>query len=49
MSTLVDKNIKVVTHGMTSATGAFRTRHALAHGKQMVGKGTSGCEKVVDA
>jgi succinyl-CoA synthetase alpha subunit len=51
MSILVDKNTKVITQGMTGATGTFHTEQALAYGTQMVGgvtparagRRTSGC------
>jgi succinyl-CoA synthetase alpha subunit len=37
MSILVNKNTKVITQGMTGATGTFHTEQALAYGTQMVG------------
>ena len=38
MSILIDKNTKVITQGMTGATGTFHTEQALAYyGTQMVG------------
>jgi succinyl-CoA synthetase alpha subunit len=42
MSILVDKNTKVLTQGMTGATGAFHTKAALDYGTQMVGGVTPG-------
>ena len=36
MSILVNKNTKVITQGMTGATGTFHTEQALAYGTQMV-------------
>ncbi len=42
MSILVDKNTKVITQGMTGATGTFHTEQALAYGTQMVGGVTPG-------
>ena len=36
MSILVNKNTKVITQGMTGATGSFHTEAALAYGTQMV-------------
>jgi len=42
MSILVDKNTKVLTQGMTGATGTFHTETALAYGTQMVGGVTPG-------
>ncbi|HEX7857447.1 MAG TPA: succinate--CoA ligase subunit alpha [Sphingobium sp.] len=42
MSILVDKNTKVITQGMTGATGTFHTETALAYGTQMVGGVTPG-------
>jgi succinyl-CoA synthetase alpha subunit len=42
MSILVNKNTKVLTQGMTGATGAFHTKAALAYGTQMVGGVTPG-------
>ena len=43
MSILVDKNTKIITQGMTGATGTFHTRQALAyHGTQMVAGVTPG-------
>jgi succinyl-CoA synthetase alpha subunit len=42
MSILVDKNTKVLTQGMTGATGTFHTEQALAYGTQMVGGVTPG-------
>ncbi|QIG81485.1 succinate--CoA ligase subunit alpha [Stakelama tenebrarum] len=48
MSILVDKNTKVITQGMTGATGQFHTQAALDYGTQMVagvtpGKGGETC------
>src|SRR3546814_2004926 len=37
-----DKNTKVITQGMTGATGTFHTEQALAYGTQMVGGVTPG-------
>jgi succinyl-CoA synthetase alpha subunit len=42
MSILVDKNTKVLTQGMTGATGTFHTKAALDYGTQMVGGVTPG-------
>ncbi|MCC7393540.1 MAG: succinate--CoA ligase subunit alpha [Sphingomonadaceae bacterium] len=42
MAILVDKNTKVLTQGMTGATGTFHTEQALAYGTQMVGGVTPG-------
>ena len=42
MSILVDKNTKVITQGMTGATGSFHTEAALAYGTQMVAGVTPG-------
>lgn len=42
MSILVNKNTKVLTQGMTGATGAFHTKAALDYGTQMVGGVTPG-------
>ena len=42
MSILVNKNTKIITQGMTGATGTFHTEQALAYGSQMVGGGTPG-------
>jgi succinyl-CoA synthetase alpha subunit len=42
MSILVDKNTKVITQGMTGATGTFHTQEALAYGTQMVAGVTPG-------
>ena len=42
MSILVDKTTKVITQGMTGATGTFHTEQALAYGTQMVGGVTPG-------
>ncbi|WP_324743387.1 succinate--CoA ligase subunit alpha [Tsuneonella sp. CC-YZS046] len=42
MSILVDKNTKVITQGMTGATGTFHTEQALAYGTRMVGGVTPG-------
>ncbi len=42
MSVLVNKNTKVITQGMTGATGTFHTEQALAYGTQMVGGVTPG-------
>ena len=42
MSILIDKNTKVITQGMTGATGTFHTQAALDYGTQMVGGVTPG-------
>lgn len=42
MSILVDKNTKVITQGITGATGLFHTKGALEYGTQMVGGVTPG-------
>ena len=42
MSILVNKNTKIITQGMTGATGTFHTEQALAYGSQMVGGVTPG-------
>ena len=42
MSILVDKNTKVLTQGMTGATGTFHTEQGIAYGTQMVGGVTPG-------
>ncbi|MFN3452561.1 MAG: succinate--CoA ligase subunit alpha [Sphingorhabdus sp.] len=42
MSILINKNTKVITQGMTGATGTFHTEQALAYGTQMVGGVTPG-------
>jgi succinyl-CoA synthetase alpha subunit len=42
MSILVNKNTKVITQGMTGATGTFHTEQAMAYGSQMVGGVTPG-------
>jgi succinyl-CoA synthetase alpha subunit len=42
MSILVNKNTKVITQGMTGATGTFHTEQALAYGTAMVGGVTPG-------
>ena len=42
MSILVNKNTKVITQGMTGATGTFHTEQALAYGSLMVGGVTPG-------
>jgi len=42
MSILVDRNTKVITQGMTGATGTFHTEQALAYGTRMVGGVTPG-------
>jgi succinyl-CoA synthetase alpha subunit len=42
MSILVNKNTKVITQGMTGATGTFHTEQALAYGSKMVGGVTPG-------
>jgi succinyl-CoA synthetase alpha subunit len=42
MSILVNKNTRVITQGMTGATGTFHTEQALAYGSQMVGGVTPG-------
>ena len=36
MSILINKNTKVITQGMTGATGTFHTQAALDYGTQMV-------------
>ena len=36
MSILVNKNTKVITQGMTGATGTFHTEQALAYGTQTI-------------
>jgi hypothetical protein len=43
MSILINKNTRVITQGMTGATGTFHTEQALAYGTQMVGGVTPGC------
>ncbi|ANS73990.1 succinate--CoA ligase subunit alpha [Paenibacillus yonginensis] len=42
MSILIDKHTKVITQGITGATGLFHTRGALEYGTQMVGGVTPG-------
>jgi succinyl-CoA synthetase alpha subunit len=42
MSILINKNTKVITQGMTGATGTFHTEQALSYGTQMVGGVTPG-------
>lgn len=42
MSILVNKNTRVITQGMTGATGTFHTEQALAYGTQMVAGVTPG-------
>lgn len=42
MSILVDKNTKVITQGITGATGLFHTKGALDYGTKMVGGVTPG-------
>lgn len=42
MSILVNKNTKVITQGITGATGMFHTKGALEYGTQMVGGVTPG-------
>ena len=42
MSILIDRNTKVITQGMTGATGTFHTEQALAYGTKMVGGVTPG-------
>jgi succinyl-CoA synthetase alpha subunit len=42
MSILVNKTTKVITQGMTGATGTFHTEQALAYGTQMVAGVTPG-------
>jgi len=42
LSILVNKKTKVITQGMTGATGTFHTEQALAYGTQMVGGVTPG-------
>ena len=42
MSILVNKNTKIITQGMTGATGTFHTEQALAYGSHMVGGVTPG-------
>ena len=42
MSILVNKQTKIITQGMTGATGTFHTEQALAYGSQMVGGVTPG-------
>jgi succinyl-CoA synthetase alpha subunit len=43
MSILINKSTKVITQGMTGATGTFHTEQALAYGTQMVGGVMPGC------
>jgi succinyl-CoA synthetase alpha subunit len=42
MSILINKSTRVITQGMTGATGTFHTEQALAYGTQMVGGVTPG-------
>jgi len=42
MSILIDKNTKVITQGITGATGLFHTKGALEYGTQVVGGTTPG-------
>lgn len=42
MSILVNKNTKVITQGITGATGLFHTKQAIEYGTQMVGGVTPG-------
>ena len=42
MSILINKDTKVITQGMTGATGLFHTKGALEYGTQMVGGVTPG-------
>ncbi|MFC4307436.1 succinate--CoA ligase subunit alpha [Cohnella boryungensis] len=42
MSILIDKNTKVITQGITGATGLFHAKGALDYGTQMVGGTTPG-------
>lgn len=42
MSILIDKNTKVITQGMTGATGSFHTQAALDYGTKMVAGVTPG-------
>ena len=42
MSILINKNTKVITQGMTGATGTFHTQQALDYGTQMVAGVTPG-------
>ncbi|GAA4772559.1 MULTISPECIES: succinate--CoA ligase subunit alpha [Novosphingobium] len=42
MSILINKHTKVITQGMTGATGTFHTEQALAYGTQMVAGVTPG-------
>ena len=42
MSILINKSTRVITQGMTGATGTFHTEAALAYGTQMVGGVTPG-------
>jgi succinyl-CoA synthetase alpha subunit len=42
LSILINKKTKVITQGMTGATGTFHTEQALAYGTQMVGGVTPG-------
>ena len=42
MSILVNKHTKVITQGITGATGLFHTKGALDYGTQMVGGVTPG-------
>ena len=42
MSIYINKDTKVITQGMTGATGTFHTQEALAYGTQMVAGVTPG-------
>src|SRR4051812_34314816 len=42
MSILVNKNTKVITQGITGASGAFHTKQCLEYGTKMVGGVTPG-------
>lgn len=42
MSILVDKNTRVITHGITGKAGAFHTKQCLEYGTKMVGGVTPG-------
>ncbi len=42
MSILIDKNTKVITQGITGATGLFHAQGARDYGTQMVGGVTPG-------
>jgi succinyl-CoA synthetase alpha subunit len=43
VSILINKSTKVITQGMTGATGTLHTEQALAYGMQMVGGVSPGC------